>query len=578
MSNRGPRFGLRREVLILLPAAVLLLVVLSTFTLFSYRSAIALLAEERRAEAAQLAQVLAEQVAHGRAPLDGDQLRKALPAVRGAAILDSKGNPITTVGDVPAIELPQMVRPVGVGPDASLPDAVAGFAPVLNGASPQIVRVDLAAARLGGQQRSLTLLSWLVLLVNSALALLVLLYLPRLLRPYDSLLERARRIGDSTEVDEVGFLLETFDRAIDALAKRGPTVEEDMAALERTLSGSLRSGLLVLDREGQVLALNAVGAALLSTTIRDPGSPAQPLTEVLAGQPELVSLLNAAIAEGRAIQREECGVLGPEGALTVGLTVHPLRRDDGATRGHLVLFTNLTEARRHAEESRLAESLASLGELAGGVAHELRNGLATLRGYLTLIERHPGEESLADFLGEMRRESDHLQRVVEDFLAFARPGTARLDEFPVSDLIQQVVADPVLQGVAIAVRQPLPTFRIRGDQGLLLRALRNLLHNAVEAQRDINVADPVEVAAERSDRGIEITVADRGPGIRGERRESLFHPFASGRPGGVGLGLALAQRIVVLHQGRISLDDREGGGTVARVVIPFDTFVTNPHN
>jgi signal transduction histidine kinase len=611
---RRPRSSLRREVLILLPAAVLLLVVLSTFTLSTYRGAIGLLTEERRTEATRLARFAAARIAllPGDAAVTPERLRELVPQASAVALIGPTGAPLAVAGDLPAASAPLAPlggtpppQPVGAGPDDNVPDAVAGFAPLEGRGGRRWVRVDLAAPLLAGQRRILGPLSTVVVVIDAALAVLVLLFLRRLLQPYDSLLARARAIEEAPadEEDEVAFLLATFDRAVDALAGRdGRRVEDDIAALERTLSASLKSGLLLLDRDGRLLALNAVGAALLGTP---PAAPGTALADLLAGQPELHGLLSRAVDGGQALERQECTVRSAGEELTLGLTVHPLRRDGGEVRGCLVLFADLTEARRQADEHRLAESLASLGELAGGVAHELRNGLATLRGYLTLIERHPDEESAAGFLGEIRRESDHLQRVVEDFLSFARPGTARLEELSLAELAARAAADPVLAGIEVVVRAPVaggPATAgspgvpagagskggssgasagaggsgapLRGDPELVLRALRNLLHNAVEAQRDAGMATPVEVRVEETAEGAEVTIDDRGPGIPPELRERLFHPFATGRPGGIGLGLALAQRIVVLHHGRIRLEDRPGGGTRARVFFPRDTFVT----
>ncbi|HXO42547.1 MAG TPA: ATP-binding protein, partial [Thermoanaerobaculia bacterium] len=353
------------------------------------------------------------------------------------------------------------------------------------------------------------------------------------------------------------------------------------------------------------------GAALLGAAPPAAGAPPPPVGELLAPHPELLALLDAAIALGKPVNRQECVLRRAEGEpLALGLSVHPLRRDDGATRGYLVLFADLTEARRHAEESRLTDRLATLGEMAAGVAHELRNSLATLRGYLTLIERRPGEESIADFLAEIRHESDHLQRVLEDFLAFARPGTARVQPFSMQALARRAAADPALAGVAFevrAARRPAPERAeaaeqanaaperaeaaeragaaaaetgaaeplLRGDPQLIERALRNVLHNAAQAEREAGRRGPVEVLVEDLPAGVEVTVADRGQGVPPEMRDRLFHPFASGRAGGVGLGLALSHRIVTLHGGRIRLDDRQGGGTTVRLFFAHDTFVTD---
>jgi signal transduction histidine kinase len=658
-SGKRPRMGLRDELIFVLPAALLLLVVLSTFTLFSYRGALLRLREERQQDAERLVRGVADRLletaaagAPGAAPApSADRLRLLAPGARGVGLFDARGTPVATAGELAplpmAVPAPD-VRPYVVGPDEDLPDAVAAFAPLLahpsagapaaggRAAAPPgtalYARVDLAAVTLGAQLHAIRLLCWLVLSLNGALVLLVLLFLRHLLTPYQTLLARARQLGQPAAAgeDEAEFLIATLGRALEALHERQLSIsgvsgvagvagtgaggqderraDDDLAALERTLAASLESGLLLLGRDGRVLSLNALGAALLGAAPPAAGAPPPPVGELLAPHPELLALLDAAIALGKPVNRQECLLRRAEGEpLALGLSVHPLRRDDGATRGYLVLFADLTEARRRAEESRLTDRLTTLGEMAAGVAHELRNSLATLRGYLTLIERRPGEESIADFLAEIRHESDHLQRVLEDFLAFARPGTARIQPFSMQALARRAAADPALAGVAFevrAARRPVPERAeaaeragapaaetgaatetwaaetlateplLRGDPQLIERALRNVLHNAAQAEREAGRRGPVEVLVEDLPAGVEVTVADRGQGVPAEVRDRLFHPFASGRAGGVGLGLALSHRIVTLHGGRIRLDDRQGGGTLVRLFFAHDTFVT----
>lgn len=567
------RLGLRREVLILLPVALLLLVVLSTFTLFSYRNALSLLAAERQQEAARLARAVADRLAAvPGGELSPQLLREAVPLAQGVALVDAAGAAVEVAGDLPSADLlapaagRQLVRPIGVGPDRNSPEAVVGFAPLATREGRRFVRVDLAAGALSGQQRGMRILSAVVLTINGALMLLVVLFTRHLLAPFETLLARAKQVGEpGLGEGEIEFLLATFERAVAGMAKTADG-DDEIAVIERTLSASLQSGLLLLDVEGQVLALNAVGTDLLEI---DPPPPGTPLSVVLRERPELEGLLAGAIGQGGGPQRQEVSVRVGELLRTLGLTVHPLRRDDGSTRGYLVLFADLTEVRRAAEESRLSENLARLGELAGGVAHELRNSLATLRGYLTLIERRPGEDSIADFLGEIRSEADHLQRVLEDFLSFARPGTARMQELALLPLLLRAASDPALAGFQVQVREAgSGGARLRGDPQLLERAVRNLLHNAVQAEREAGHAGPVEVTVQTQPDGVEVTIEDRGGGIPPDIRERLFHPFVTGRAGGVGLGLALAQRIVVLHGGRIRLEDREGGGARALLWFP----------
>ncbi len=627
--RRRARLGLRGELQILLPAALLLLVVVSTFTFFSYRGALLALAEERQTEAARLARGVADRlVAPGgpathpvaAAPLPAaDWLANQAPGARGTGLLDATGSPLVTAGEQQPLPIPPLppahAHPFAAGPDASLPDVVAAWVPLVappsgaagGGAALRYVRVDLPAATLAAQLRAIRYLGWLVLPVNTALVLLVLLFLRHLLTPYETLLARARALApaapdDRPDEDEASFLIATLERALEALGERqgggadggGSRADEDLAAIERTLAASLESGLLLLGRDGRVLSLNPPGAALLGAP---PAAVGVPFAELLAPHPGMLGPVAAAIARAQPVKRQECTLQKPGGApVTLGLSVHPLRRDDGAVRGYLVLFADLTEAHQRAQESRLTDRLATLGEMAAGVAHELRNSLATLRGYLTLIERRPDEESIADFLAEIRHESDHLQRVLEDFLAFARPGTARFQSVSMAALARRVASDPALGGIAVAVRAggapdrllpagtadaaegPAATGRLRGDPQLIERALRNLLHNAAQAEREAGRDGPVELIVEEHPAGIEITVADRGPGVPAELRGRLFHPFATGRPGGVGLGLALAHRIMTLHGGRIRLEDREGGGTLAALFFPRDTFVTDGSN
>ncbi len=574
---RWPRLGLRREVLLLVPLAMLALVLLSAFSLIAYRNGIESLRQDRRDEASRMAWQLAQQLADAPA-LSMTALRAAAPQARRLAVVDSDNRTLASLGSfegsdplAPLGERPD--GPLAVGPGAGVPDAVAGFAPLRRGGRDLTLRVDLAADDLARQLGGLRILTWVALPLNLAVVGLVFLFLRYLLEPFETLLQQARRVESAEPEgdDEIAFLIGTFERAVTALAGRQTPAEAEIETLQRALAPSLESGLLLLDREAGVLALNAMGRELLEVEEPAAGTPAE---QALARHPELVEILRAAAASGQGAARQETEVRTTEGRRTLGLTVHALRRDDGAVRGFLVLFVDLTEVRRQAAEERLAEGLAQLGELAAGVAHELRNGLATLRGYLTLVEQRPEDGTLTDYLEEMRRESDHLVRVVGDFLTFARPESARVEPVELTALARRAAADPALGEGAVRVAAGATgtagAMLIRGDAELLERALKNLLHNAVRAQRDAGETAAVECRCERSEQELAIVVEDRGGGLPPEVRQRLFQPFVTGRADGVGLGLSLAHRIVGLHGGTLRLEDREGGGTRAVVSFPAD--------
>ncbi len=558
-GKRNKAIAPRREIHILLPAALLLLALLSTFTLLSYRSAVALLLEERQAEAAQLARQLSGELASKRTLPTTEALRRRLPQARRVSLLEGGGGAVAALS-----------------PAAS--EVVAGTARFQRGNKVLTVKVELSAALLRSRQRSLGILSPVLLTVNGAITLLVLLFLRRFLAPIDQLVEKARHAGQEVpeSQDEVVFLVETFEKALEALARPAAPARseiDELKALENTLARSLESGVLLLDAQGVALALNEIGASLLRI---DAARTGEPVTALLAHHPELVALLERAVRRGQPVQREECAIESPGGERILGVTAHPLRRDDAALRGFLVIFADLTEVQKELQERRLVDSLSQLGELTAGVAHEMRNSLATLRGYLTLVERGRGSESIGDYLGEIRRESDHLQRVLEDFLMFARPGSTRPQEVDLLGLVHRAAADPALGEAAVTVEADEADtadasetrFQVRGDPQLLERALRNVLSNAVEAQRDAGRAEPVRARLLDHPTEVEIRIEDRGGGISPADREKLFDPFVSQRAGGVGMGLALTRRIVLLHAGRVSLDNRPGGGTRASIWIP----------
>ena len=571
------RLGLRREVLILLPLAMLLLVLLSTFTLFSYRSSLQLLTEERQREAAQLARAVATTLEGGPLPAAAELHRRA-PTASFVAVIDEQGSPLVTFGGPGAghlsvpLEATDRQESLGVGPDKSTEGFVLGFARFERTTGSHVVRIDLPSSALARQASTLSRLTWVVLPTNTALLLLVLMFLPNLLRPYEALLEQAHRAGRvPDDEDEVSFLISTVEQALAAVSKPATDSSvDDIEALQRTLGPSLESGLLLLDREGCVLMLNSLGAGMI-----DVEPPTEPLSleNCLTRQPDLVTILRKAITDGAGLPRQEISIQTDAGARILGLTMHALRRDDGTVRGHLVLFVDLTESQRQAEAEALANSLSQLGELAAGVAHELRNSLATLRGYLTLIERQPDEESITDYVVEIRRESDHLQRVLTDFLTFARPESSRVESVDLLQLVRSAAADPALEGKTVEITTSgAPPGPLHGDAQMLERAIRNLLHNAADADAEVGYQGPVQVHLEERRESIELDIIDHGPGVSPEIRPKLFQPFVTGKSGGVGPGLSLTYRIISLHGGSVRLEDGEQGGTRAVVSFPRDNF------
>jgi signal transduction histidine kinase len=503
---------------------------------------------------------------------------------RRAAVIDAGGRVLAAKGEFESAFLLAPIEDVtdldslAVGPNPMLPDVVAGFARFVRRGEPLTVRVDLSATEIMAQQRAVRTLTWVALPVNGLIMIFVLLYLARSLRPYEQLLSQARSIDTSKadpNEDEIDYLLTTFESAMQALAReRDKDPEDEIDSLQRALAPSLESGVLLLDEEGTVLALNPFGASILGVT-EVPKD--EPVAQVLSDQPELVSRLIHALDSREGIKREEVTIEVGLSQRILGLTVHPLRRSEGSTRGYLVLFVDLTEVQRQAEEERISHTLEQLAELAAGIAHELRNSLATLLGYLTLIERQPRGETgatVTSYLAEIRHESERMERVLKDFLTFATPGSLRSERVALNDLIRRAASDPILASCDLRVDLAQgENVVVEVDTHLVEQAIRNLLRNALEAQSESRLP-VIEIELLRAAEGIEIAITDHGPGIPDAVRDHLFQPFVSGRQDGVGLGLSLTHRIASLHGGGLRLEDHPARGTQAIFTLPVDTIVT----
>ncbi len=243
----------------------------------------------------------------------------------------------------------------------------------------------------------------------------------------------------------------------------------------------------------------------------------------------------------------------------------------------------LAEANQHLREAeeavRRADRLAALGQLTAGLAHELRNPLGTIKSSSELLERRlpPGDTISQELAGFISSEVDRTNSLVTRFLEFARPLRLRLEETAVDDLLDRAVTQVLRQqnppGAARNGEPPVhvnknysPDVRpVWVDRELTERVFVNLISNALEASPAGGV---VTVKSREVAEGVELSVIDRGSGIAPEHRESIFNPFFTTKPEGVGLGLAIVAKIVAEHRGQLQVDSTPGEGSVFRVWLP----------
>jgi signal transduction histidine kinase len=236
-------------------------------------------------------------------------------------------------------------------------------------------------------------------------------------------------------------------------------------------------------------------------------------------------------------------------------------------RGDEMTAQHEAERQRMEEAIREKEALARAGELTAGIAHEVRNGLGTITGYARLLERSGLPEDPADAARSIREECETLETVVRRFMDFVKLEKLRIGDTDLARLLTRVVAREArareeVRARLVGLDAPLV---VHADEELLERAFENVVRNAVEAAAA--GGGRVEVSARTDGDRVEVRIEDDGPGLPADHPGEI-RPFYTTRPGGLGLGLPLARKIVVLHGGSLALEARQPAGARAIVTLP----------
>ena len=385
---------------------------------------------------------------------------------------------------------------------------------------------------------------------------------------------------DHKEGAETAFMAAAMEDAVRKLKAGERAMQARAEASERLSSeivASLTSGLLVVDAEGIVRTLNPAGRAMLGLTGVDAEGPYR---DVLKNARPLADVLEECLRTARPVVRRAVPLTN--GIVShLGLTVSPIREaNDSALHGVICLFTDLSEVVELEEQLRLKDSLARLGEMTAGIAHEFRNGLATIHGYSRLLELERLPLEFKPYVQGIRDETESLGQVVTNFLSFARPTELTLTPVEMSALAERAADDirndARARGGEVVVRGEFGW--VEGDEVLLRQALSNLCRNAFEACDNARVVPKIVIEGHRdSSHGqLRISVSDNGPGIPADVAPRVFRPFFTTKAQGIGLGLALVQKIIVTHNGRVTVVSEDGGGARFVVTLPAVAGDTTP--
>ena len=382
----------------------------------------------------------------------------------------------------------------------------------------------------------------------------------------------ATRDNRRVELTHGASLTAALQDAVDKLRLQERAMAERAAASERLsmhIVNSITAGLLVVEEHGQVRILNPAGRRML-------GIPADaPLPSVLAlpkSAAPIAGAIQEALADGHPIVRRSLQMPDGGEVTHVGVTVSPFGDEGQPAMGAICLFSDLTRVVGLEEQLRMKETLARLGELTAGIAHEFRNGLATIHGYGKLLDPAALPPQFRPYVAGIRQETVALGEVVTNFLAFARPTQMSLSTLDLRAVIERAADD--LRSDARHLRGDIDLQgefgRVEGDDVLLRQAFSNLLRNAIEACQDAGITPSilVEGAVDEAQATTRVSVHDNGPGVAAAARERIFTPFITTKKAGTGLGLALVQKIIVTHNGRVTAGESPRGGACFQVTLP----------
>lgn len=222
------------------------------------------------------------------------------------------------------------------------------------------------------------------------------------------------------------------------------------------------------------------------------------------------------------------------------------------------------------EQLRRADRLSALGELSAGMAHEIRNPLGSIRGTAEILKDGvAADDPRYEFAEILVKEVDRLNRVLEDFLRFAKPAPVERDSFDLNEAVREVLdltRQQALKNRVEVVFEAGTVPSVAGDREQLKQAFLNLVLNALQAMPD---GGSLRVQITRRDDQVQVVFCDSGPGVDPSDQQRIFNPFVTSRSDGTGLGLAITQRIIQGHAGHIDLCSQPGAGATFTVCLPI---------
>jgi two-component system sensor histidine kinase AtoS len=377
-----------------------------------------------------------------------------------------------------------------------------------------------------------------------------------------------RTKGRSREVSEVGFVVDTFHDLVAKLKEKEQELEklktsaEEKAvrieAYNENILQSVPSGVISVDNSMNIKSINQSAEYILGIDAKE--KIGRKSDEVF--REPLTTLLS----EDRTVSRAEYPYTTHDGRhIWLGITTSQLKNAAGEKIGLIFVFTDLTDIKALQSQVELKQRLSQLGEMSAGISHELRNSMSVISGYAKLLSKKVDTSSKTT-VDAIQAEISSMDRIISELLAFAKPTLLNIEEVDIIEMVKETVAMVIGNNdsikVSVNVANPVS---LKADKVLLRQAMTNLFVNAVEAMPE---GGCLEINTSFLHNKAGIIIRDTGPGIPEDVMQKIFLPFYTTKQEGIGLGLALVQKIIVSHGGSIEADSKEGEGTTFIISLP----------
>jgi two-component system sensor histidine kinase PilS (NtrC family) len=369
----------------------------------------------------------------------------------------------------------------------------------------------------------------------------------------------------------VGFLVSILSARLkhtkEELEEKSIDLQE-LQALNESIVRSMADGMMTVGLDGKITGFNKAAEDITGRKAAEViGMSFSEMFNWLG----IETFFDDMEAAGKLPYRYDLRFDGPDKELILGITLSSLKNEKGEITGLLGIFQDLTPMKEMEEEIKKKDRLAAIGELSAGMAHEIRNPLASLSGSLQVLKEdlHLSEDN-SHLMEIALNEMDRLNNIVTQFLTYARPTAPSKEHCDVSSIVRDT-ADLITnsrefgEDVSLKIEIPEGPLFMWADPGQLRQIFYNLAINSLQSMHG---SGTLRISAYAAAGEVMIEVEDDGEGILQEDINKIFYPFFSTKPGGSGLGLAIVYRIVEDHGGKIKVHSGPGAGTRFTIFLP----------